>query len=69
MKKINDEWKYVIYDQFHWLSPDHLERHAEGWENALKQYAFYKAAYSGESLGLVTKETYNKIKPNYEKIR
>lgn len=59
---------YVIYDQFHWLNPDHLERHVIGtWQEAVEQYCFYKSAFPGESLGLVNNEQYNKIKPkNYE---
>ena len=55
--------RYVISDQFHWLSPDHLERVVEGyWEEVLEQYGFYKAAFPDESLGLVTEERFNMIK-------
>lgn len=45
--------EYVIYDQFHWGNPDHLEVHVDGWDNALSQYLFYKEAFPTESLGLV----------------
>lgn len=45
---------YVIYDQYHWLTPDHLEVPASSWDEALSLYQFYKAAYPKESLGLCT---------------
>ena len=55
--------RYVIYDQFHWLAPDHLVRVVEGtWNDALEQYRFYKAAFPTESLGLVTEEEFQRIK-------
>ena len=48
-KKGNGTW--VIYDQFHWLNPDHLVRIVKGtWEEALEQYRFYKDAFPYESL-------------------
>lgn len=53
---------YVIYDQFHWLWPDHFERQVKGWTAALATYAFLKGVYSGTSLGLVTLEYYNNLK-------
>lgn len=45
---------YVIYDQFHWLTPDHLEVPASSWDEAMSLYRFYKAASPKESLGLCT---------------
>ena len=33
-----DRQRYVVYDQFHWLAPDHLEYVFAGWEYALKNY-------------------------------
>lgn len=51
---------YVIYDQFHWLTPDHLEVPASSWDDALAKYRFYKAAYPNESLGLCTLEEFQK---------
>ena len=67
-KKKNHHW--VIYDQFHWLKPDHLERHVTGtWDEALEQYRFYRAAFPNESLGLTDIETFNKKKQNYERTR
>lgn len=51
--------RYVIYDQFHWLNPNHLVRVIDGaWNDALEQYRFYKAAFPKESLGLVTEEEF-----------
>lgn len=51
---------HVIYDQFHWLTPDHLEIPASSWDDALVKYRFYKDAYPNESLGLCTFEEFQK---------
>ena len=61
MKKSQNK-KYVIYDQFHWLNPDHLELTISGWGYALKVYAFEKEANPDKTLGLTTEEEYKKIK-------
>lgn len=61
MKKSQNK-KYVIYDQFHWLNPDHLELTISGWDYALKVYAFEKEANPDKTLGLITEEEYKKIK-------
>ena len=55
------EW--FIYDQFHLLRPDHIERYITGtWEEALEQYRFYRACYPAESLGITDLESFNKKK-------
>lgn len=53
--------RYVIYDQFHWLSPDHLVRYCENWKEALEYYRFYKALFPDESLGLTDENDFKKI--------
>ena len=58
---------YVIYDQFHWHTPDHIEVPVTDWETALEVYKFLKELHPGESLGLVTKEEFLKKKKSYEK--
>ncbi len=67
MKRCNkklqkDNQRYVIYDQFHWLCPDHLEMTISGYDYALKVYNFEKNANPDKTLGLVTEEQYKKIK-------
>lgn len=58
---------YVIYDQFHWLWPDHLEIPVKGWTAALATYRLEKACCAeGDSLGLTTLEDFKKIKKSYE---
>lgn len=52
---------YVIYDQFHWCNPDHIERQVKGWKSALATYCFLKDVYANVSLGLVTLDYYNKL--------
>lgn len=54
--------KFVIYDQFHWLAPDHLEVTCENWDEALAQYRFFRDAHPGESLGLTTLDDFKRIK-------
>ena len=62
--KGKDKQRYVVYDQFHWFAPDHLEYVFAGWEYALKNYAFLKAAHPDKVLGLVEAKQYMKIKEN-----
>lgn len=62
--------KYVIYDQFHWLCPDHVERHVEGTKKEiLEQYAFYVDCYPNESLGLVPEVEFKKLKESLKQQR
>lgn len=49
---------YVIYDQFHLLDKNHLEKQVKGLKQAIEAYAFYKTFYPGYSLGLSTIEFY-----------
>lgn len=59
---------YVIYDQFHdFYGKDHLEVPVHGHQQAVEQYAFYKAMHPGYSLGLCTIEYYNHLKQSYAK--
>ena len=58
-----DRQRYVVYDQVHWLAPDHLEYVFAGWEYALKNYEFLKQAHPDKTLGLVIVEDYEKKKP------
>lgn len=53
---------YVVYDQFHLLSPDHLEIPVKGRAAALDMYQFQKTANPDKSLGLCTVEKYKKLK-------
>lgn len=53
--------RFVIYDQFHWRSPDHLVRYCENWKEALEHYQFYKDLMPGESLGLTTEKDFKKM--------
>ena len=54
----------VIYDQFHWLAPDHLEVHVSGTkQEILEQYGFFKDCYPDESIALATEEWFDKVKP------
>ena len=50
--------EYVVFDEFHWLSPDHIEYIYRGWEYALANYRFLKQSYPNECLGLTTREDY-----------
>ena len=52
---------YVVYDQFHWLDPNHIEYCFKGWDSALANYNFLKAAHTDKTLGLVTVEYYMKF--------
>ena len=55
--------RFAIYDQFHWLRPDHIEVIVEGTEKeALECYQFYKELFSGESLGFTTEEDFLRLK-------
>lgn len=53
---------YCVYDQFHFKAKEHLEVPVKGYQQAIDAYAFYKAAYPGQSLGLCTIEYYNHLK-------
>lgn len=53
---------YVIYDQFHFGCPDHLEERVKGWDNALSRYCFTKTFNSNLSLGLSTAEYYDHLR-------
>lgn len=59
--KGKDKQRYVVYDQFHWFAPDHLEYVFAGWEYALQNYRFLKAAHPDKVLGLVEAKQYMKI--------
>ena len=58
-----DTRRYVVYDQFHWLDPDHVEYVFKGKEYALNNYAFLKQAHPDKTLGLVSAEEFERIKP------
>jgi hypothetical protein len=63
----DEKTTYVIYDQFHWLSPDHLEIPVKGWTAALEVYRMEKVCRTErDSLGLTTLENYKKLKQSYE---
>lgn len=55
---------YVVFDQFHWLDPDHLEYCFKGFDYALANYTFLKAAHQDKSLGFTSEENYLKLKRN-----
>ena len=55
---------YVVFDQFHWLDPDHLEYCFKGFDYALANYSFLKAAHPDKSLGFTSEENYLKLKRN-----
>lgn len=60
----NEEKKdlsYVVFDQFHWLDPNHIEYCFKGWDVALANYNFLKVAHQDKILGLVTLEYYEKF--------
>ncbi len=61
-KEKKDTGRYVVFDQFHWNDPDHLEYVFGGWEYALSNYRFLKAAHPDKTLGLTSVENYEKIK-------
>lgn len=52
---------YCIYDQFHFGCKNHLEVPVKGHDEAVKTYAFYKATYPGQVLGLCTIEYYKHL--------
>lgn len=54
--------RYFIYDQFHWLRPDHIELSYDTWDEALEAYNFMKQAHPSESLGLTDETWFNRIK-------
>lgn len=60
MSSDKDNQVYVVYDQFHWQTPDHVEYVFKGWDVALANYAFLKDAHPDKSLGLCTKEEFIK---------
>lgn len=49
---------YVVYDQFHFGSPDHLAIPVKGQSEALDMYRFQSLANPDKSLGLTTAEKY-----------
>lgn len=53
---------YCVYDQYHFGNKEHLEVPVKGHDQAVATYAFYKAAYPTQSLGLCTIEYYNHLK-------
>ena len=53
---------YVVYDQFQFHHPDHLEIPVKGRSAALDMYQFQKTANPDKSLGLCTVEKYKKLK-------
>lgn len=60
--------KAVVYDQYHWHQPDHVERHVEGTrKDILEQYDFYKTVHPRESLGLSTEEYFTKLKESLKR--
>ena len=52
----------VIYDQFQWNDPEHLEVLAPD-DGALDIYRFFRTMYPERSLGMCPVEEYRKIKP------
>lgn len=54
--------QYVIYDQFHWGDPNHLESPCANHKEALERYKFLKEAFPGESLGMLTKRKFIELK-------
>ena len=54
--------EYVIYDQFHWLDPNHLESPCANRKEAIERYKFLKDAFPGESLGMLTKRKFIELK-------
>lgn len=49
---------YVVYDQFHFGSPDHLAIPVKGQSEALDMYRFQSLANPDKSIGLTTVERY-----------
>jgi hypothetical protein len=49
---------YVVYDQFHFGSPDHLAIPVKGQSEALDMYRFQSLANPDKSIGLTTAEKY-----------
>lgn len=50
--------EYVVYDQFHWNDPNHLEYVFKGRDYALKNYVFLVRAHPDKSLGFTLKKLY-----------
>lgn len=61
-ENIKNHKTYVVYDQFHWNDPDHIEYRFDGWESALANYGFFKDANPDKTLGLTDLENFNAIK-------
>lgn len=53
--------RYMIYDQFHWLRPDHFQEEVKGRDQALARYHFHKVFHPECVLALSTIESYNRI--------
>ena len=53
---------YCVYDQFHMGCKSHIEVPVKGRQEAIKTYAFYKAAYPNRALGLCTIEYYKHLR-------
>lgn len=49
---------FVVYDQFNWNNPDHIEYVYHGWLYAMQNYNFLKMAHPDKTLCIVTKEYY-----------
>ena len=49
---------YMIYDQFHWLSPNHFQEEVKGRDQALIRYTFHKVFHPECNLAVSTIEAY-----------
>lgn len=59
---------FVVYDQFNWNNPDHIEYVFHGWGYAMKNYNFLKMAHPDKTLAIVTKEYFKqKLKKKNDK--
>ena len=60
--------EYVIYDEFHWGNPDHLESPCANYKEALERYKFLKESFPNDIFGLTTKKKFLKLKELYKQI-
>lgn len=57
---------YMIYDEFHWFTPNHFQEEVIGRDQALARYNFHKVFHPECVLALSTIEAYNrKVKALY----
>lgn len=67
MKANNEIYEWVVYDQFHWHDPDHIERVFCDKETALGYYRFIKEAFPRETFGMCKYDKYLKLKNDYRR--